>query len=167
MFRRLAAALALTALAAGACAPAKPKGPPANLTFKVKDLAGHDVALADFKGRPMVINFWATFCGPCKAEMPALIDLAEKYRSRNLVVLGISIADTPAEIQQFAAAFDRKFPSNYPLLVGATQDAFLEAYNASEQIPVTWFVRADGTVSAKSELPQTRDWFDTQIRAMF
>jgi thiol-disulfide isomerase/thioredoxin len=164
---RMGWAVAGLALVIAACAAPKPHGPAARLDFSVKDLAGKDVRLADFRGRPLIINFWATYCGPCKAEMPALIELGEKYKDRNLTILGISIDDSPAEIEAFRGQFGRSFPANYPLLLGRGQDEMLEAYGASVAIPVSWLVRADGTVSGKTEGPQTKQWFEAQIKAMF
>ena len=152
---------------APACGRSKPAGPPARLDFSLKDAGGHDVRLADFKGRPLLINFWATYCGPCKAEMPALIDLTEQFKSRRLTVLGISVGDTGDEIQDFRKQFQRTFPASYPLLVGLGHDDLLEAYAADVFVPVTWLVRPDGTVAAKAEGPQTKEWFETQIKAMF
>src|SRR5262245_59863029 len=70
-------------------------GDEANLDFTLKDMNGADVRLADLRGRPIVLNFWATWCGPCKAEIPALVALAEQYKSRNLTVLGVSVDDAP------------------------------------------------------------------------
>src|ERR1017187_7849447 len=69
----------------------------ANLAFTVKDMDGHDVRLASFRGRPLVINFWATWCGPCRLEIPHLVELAEKYKAQGLIVLGVSIDDDPAD----------------------------------------------------------------------
>ena len=78
-------------------------GDAANLDFTLKDMNGADVHLADFRGRPVILNFWATWCGPCKAEIPALVALAERYKSRHLTVLGVSVDDTPEDLRQFAA----------------------------------------------------------------
>ena len=60
--------------------PAPPEGAElAKLSYTLKDMNGADVRLSDFKGRPMIINFWATWCGPCKHEIPAFVELVEKY----------------------------------------------------------------------------------------
>ena len=79
--------------AAAACAtdetPATERGreSPAS-TFTLKDMNGADVKLADFKGRPLLINFWATWCGPCKHEIPMFVELVEKYQEQKFTVLG-------------------------------------------------------------------------------
>lgn len=145
----------------------KPARTPARLDFSLRDAGGKNVRLTDFKGRPLIINFWATYCGPCKAEMPALIALTDEFKSRNLTVLGISVDDSAEEILAFQKEFPQKFPANYPLLVGRGHDDLLEIYNADVSVPVTWLIRADGTVATKAEGPQTKEWFQTQIKAMF
>ena len=70
-------------------------GKPAPLHFTLKDMNGVDVKLASFKGKVILLNFWATWCGPCKAEIPSLVELQEQYGD-DLVVLGFSV-DDPVE----------------------------------------------------------------------
>ena len=135
----------------------------ANLDFTVKDLNGQDVRLADFKGRPLLINFWATWCGPCKIEIPGLVELTEKYKKTGFTVVGISTDDTPEDLKAFASVYKM----NYPILVGLGHDELMEAYEAELGIPVSWFVRRDGTIALKSEGAQTKAWFEERIKALF
>ena len=100
-------------------------------------MAGKDVRLADFKGRPMIINFWATWCPPCKAEIPGFVELVDQYKDQQFTVLGISTDDSPPDLQKFAA----EYKMNYPVLVGLGHDDLLEAYEASMAIPVSWLIR--------------------------
>ena len=137
-------------------------GDAANLDFTLKDMNGADVHLADFRGRPVILNFWATWCGPCKAEIPALVALAERYKSRHLTVLGVSVDDTPEDLRQFAA----EYKMNYPVLVGQGHDTFKDTYDALRVVPVTWFIRADGTIYRKHQGPATREWFEEQVKGM-
>jgi thiol-disulfide isomerase/thioredoxin len=146
-----------------ACSQDHPDATRANLGFVLKDMSGKDVRLADLKGRPMLINFWATWCGPCKAEIPILMELAEKYKEEDFTVLGVSIDDSPELLQQFAARHN----VNYPLLVGAGHDDLLEAYDAGFVVPVSWLIRRDGTVAAKKSGGASREWFETQVKALF
>ena len=85
------------ALAAAAChrQPSCELKDRAKLDFTLKDMNGATSVWPHYRGRPLVINFWATWCGPCKEEIPALIELAEKYKSSRLAVLGMSIDDKP------------------------------------------------------------------------
>jgi thiol-disulfide isomerase/thioredoxin len=135
----------------------------ARLDFTLKDMSGRDVNLADFKGRPILINFWATWCPPCKAEIPWFIEFAEKHKAKNLVILGISVDDPPDEIRKFAE--EQKV--NYPMLVGLGHDQMLEVYEATFAIPVSWFIRADGTVAGKAAGIHSREWFEQQLKAIF
>jgi thiol-disulfide isomerase/thioredoxin len=103
---------------------------------------GKDVALSSFAGRPIVINLWATWCGPCRLEMPQLIDFYTTHKDRGLVILGISIDDTPDKIRAFADEF--KVP--YPLLVGRDHPDVLRALGYDGPVPISIFIRRDGTV---------------------
>ena len=159
-------ALALAAAAAIAMWPVWSSthvdGDSADLDFVVKDMEGRDVRLADFKGRPVILNFWATWCGPCKVEIPALIELAEKYRGEKLVVLGVSVDDTPEDLKLFA----EEYKMNYPVLVGRDQNRLQEVYDSVLLIPVTWYIRPDGTVFLKHKGPASREWFEDQLKTM-
>lgn len=134
----------------------------ARLDFVLKDMNGTVVRLADYRGRPIVLNFWATWCGPCRLEIPALVELMNKYRDQNLAVLGVSVDDAPADLQRFA----EEYHMNYPVLVGRGQDEFQAAYDAAVAIPVTWFIRADGTIYLQQQGPATKAWFDAQVKAL-
>ena len=140
-----------------------PNAERAPLDFTLKDASGRDVSLSSFRGRPLVINFWATYCGPCKAEIPLLNELVQKYRSEHLAVVGISYDDAPADIAKFLQTNSM----NYPVLVGLGHDDMMSAYQADVALPTTWVVASDGTVVAKYTGPQTREWFEAQIKAAF
>ncbi len=134
-----------------------------SLDFVLKDMNGADVRLADFRGRPLLINFWATWCTPCKAEVPWFVEFSEKYRDERLAVVGISVDDAPEDIRTFAA----EHKVTYPMLVGLGHDEVREAFEASMIIPVSWLIKADGTVFAKAVGFHSKEWFDTKIQAMF
>ena len=140
-----------------------PDAAKANLDFVLKNLDGQDVRLADFKGKPLLINFWATWCGPCKAEIPWFVEFADKYKAQGLTVIGISVDDPPDDIRKFAA----EFKVNYPMLVGREREDITKAYEAGEFIPVSWLVRKDGTVQTKVSGIHGRDWFEQQLLEMF
>jgi len=162
---RWAAALALAGVLAmwPACAVEDPPpGDLARLDFTLKDMHGKDVKLSDYAGRPLVVNFWATWCGPCKAEIPALVELVDKYRDQKLAVLGISVDDSPEDLRQFAT----QYKMNYPVLVGLGHDELQETYDAVMMIPITWFIRPDGTVFLKHPGTGTKQWFEDQVKAI-
>jgi cytochrome c biogenesis protein CcmG/thiol:disulfide interchange protein DsbE len=139
-----------------------PKAQHANLSFKLKDMDGRDVDLAAYQGRPLLINFWATWCGPCKDEIPALVELVSKYKSTDLAVLGISIDDHPEDLKKFAA----DYKVNYPFLVGLGNDELLEAYDAQFAVPVSWFVSAEGCVITKHTGIAAKEWFEARLKSM-
>ena len=134
----------------------------ANLDFTLKDMHGADVKLAGFRGRPIVLNFWATWCGPCRAEIPALAQLVDAYRSSNLTVLGVSVDDAPEDLRRFAD----NYGMNYPVLVGKGHEQFQDLYDALYAVPVTWFIRADGTIQLKHKGPATREFLEAQVKAL-
>jgi len=139
-----------------------PVGDAAKLDFSLKDMNGNTVKLADFKGRPLILNFWATWCGPCKVEIPAFVELVDKYRDDQLTVLGISVDDAPEDLRAFAT----DYKINYPVLIGMGQDELQEVYDAMVVVPVTWFIRPDGTVLTKHQGPASKEWFEKQVRAL-
>ena len=94
---------------------------------------------------------------------PGLVAISQKYKDRGLTVLGISIDDSPEELQKFAA----QYTMTYPVLVGFGHDEMLEEFEATFAVPVSWFIRPDGTVYLKHEGIQTRQWFEQQALALF
>jgi cytochrome c biogenesis protein CcmG/thiol:disulfide interchange protein DsbE len=138
----------------------------AKLDYTLKDIDGKDVRLADYKGRPLILNFWATYCGPCKTEIPIFVELVEKYRDQKLAILGISIDDSVEDLRPFAA----DYKMNYPVLVGLGHDALLEQYEAGYLIPITWFIKPDGTIALKHPggppPPDPKAWMEQQVKAL-
>lgn len=136
----------------------------APLDFVLSDVSGQPVHLADFKGNPLVINFWATWCGPCRVETPWFVEFAEKYRDQGLTIVGISTDDTPDQIAEFA----EEFGVTYPMLVGRDDDEVARAFGADNFLPVSWIIRKDGTVQARATgIGEGRDWFEQQLMALF
>lgn len=135
---------------------------PAVLDLKLRDMNGADVNLADFKGKPMLINFWATWCPPCLEEIPYFVELVDEYKDEGLVVLGISTDDTADQLRPFAG--DLKM--NYPVLVGLDQPEVERAFGAMWAIPVTIFVKKDGTVCKTHRGTQTKEFFEQHVKAL-
>ena len=111
--------------------------------FTLSDMQGNEVSLSDFKGNVVIINFWATWCGPCRFEIPDLIDLQEKYNG-DLVVLGVSLDyDGPSVVPQFA----EKLGISYPVLYGNGQVA--HRYGGVTGIPTTFIIDRDMNVYSR------------------
>jgi peroxiredoxin len=153
------ATVALPVVSCGKAAPAS-KSEAASLDFTLTDMNGKTVNLAEFRGRPLIINFWATWCGPCKQEIPAFIELQNKYREQGFLVLGVSTDDPADALQKFAA----EYQMNYPVLLATEQ--FMDANGPIWGIPVSILVRRDGTVYKKHMGPATKEEFEKDIKAL-
>jgi thiol-disulfide isomerase/thioredoxin len=166
--RWLRAALAAVAVAAWPACTAEPENEPLpagtpSLDYVLKDMHGRDVRLADFKGRPLLVNIWATWCTPCKLEIPWFVEFAEKYKDKNLAVIGISVDDSPEDIRKFAA----EYKVTYTMLVGKGHDDLLAAFDPESVYPYSWLIKPDGTVAAKALGVRPKEWFETGIKSMF
>lgn len=144
------------------CNPAPKVEGMADLGFILKNPDGESVRLSDYRGRPLIVNFWFTTCPPCRQETPVFIKLVDKYKDKGFTVLGISVSDTPEEIKAFAA----EFGINYPLFVAADRDDVMEAYRAIMAYPVSWFVKPDGSVFLKHLGSASPEWFEQQVMAL-
>jgi len=144
---------------AGQC---DPKLKPANLNFTLKDASGQQVKLGDFKGKLLVLNFWATWCVPCRAEIPALVEIQAKYGRQGLQIVGVSIDDPAEKMQPFVA----KYKINYPALTALNNDAVLDAYGPMVVVPWTVIIKRDGTSCVRHIGPVTREAFEREIKAL-
>lgn len=136
-------------------------GKPANLAFTLKDMNGVDISLASFKGKVILLNFWATWCAPCRVEIPYLIELQKQYAD-DLVVLGVSVDDTAEKLKPYATEME----INYPLLIAAGRQEFQDAYGPFYGIPVTVFVGRDGLVHKKHSGIASKEQFEHEIKLM-
>jgi thiol-disulfide isomerase/thioredoxin len=136
-------------------------GKAAPLQFTLKDMNGVDVQLASFKGKVIILNFWATWCGPCRAEIPWLVELQQQYAD-DLVVLGFSVDDTPEKMKPYA----KEFKINYPLLVGNGREDVQDAYGPLWGIPVSVIIDREGTVAKKHSGIATKEQFEREIKAL-
>ena len=130
--------------AANAVCPADAKQ--ANLDFTVTDMDGRKVRLADYKGKVILLDFWATWCPPCKAEIPGFVELQDAYRDDGLQVIGVSVDDTVDKLKPFAT----EFKMNYPVLVGLDRDDLQDAYGPMWGIPTTFLIARDGRICRKN-----------------
>ncbi len=151
----MAGALLAVALISRAGVSSGPPPPMMNFDVTLADMNGGRVDLATLKGQPVLVNLWATWCGPCRVETPELVTFAERYKSRGLRVIGISTDDTPDVIRAFAAEFNVP----YPMLVGLNQDAFLKSLGYQGSLPLTLLVGRDGTIREQvTGLRRTAEW---------
>ena len=139
----LAGALALLVAAearpgrAGESAPIAPG-------FTIRTLDGHSVRLSDYKGKVVVLDFWATWCAPCRASLPHLNEVQGRFSKQGLVVLGISVDDAePQTVRQFADRLGLKFR------MAMADERLLDLYGPIRTIPTTFFINRRGEVTRR------------------
>jgi len=110
--------------------------------FQLPNLEGQAMSLSDFRGKPVLVNFWATWCPPCRAEMPYLQQVYEEWSYKGLVVLAINIGESPPTVKDFIQSGNFSFP----VLLDINQDIALE-YNI-RGIPTTFLIDKDGIIQA-------------------
>ncbi|MBW8782692.1 MAG: TlpA family protein disulfide reductase [Verrucomicrobia bacterium] len=151
--RRLILSVLLAGLmAAPACRrPAGPEGAAADAPalpviakaplWRLKDIDGREVSSTDFKGKVVVVDFWATWCPPCREEIPGYVALQKKYADQGLVVIGIAMDEGgAAAVKPFAASRE----INYPMLLA--DDPVVAAFGGIEVLPTTFLIDRDGNI---------------------
>jgi thiol-disulfide isomerase/thioredoxin len=116
-----------------------PDAPPISLT----DIYGKKLDLADYKGKVVVLDFWATWCEPCRFEIPGLVEMQVKYAKQGFSVIGISMDDEPGPVVEFY----KEFKMNYPVAVGNPRVG--ELYGGIFGLPTTFMIGRDGRIYAK------------------
>jgi peroxiredoxin len=136
-------------------------GKMAPLNYTLKDMNGAAVNLASYKGKIILLNFWATWCPPCKVEIPDLIELQAQYKD-DVVVLGFSVDDTADQLKPFA----EEYRMNYPVLVGLGHENIQEAYGPMWGIPVTIIIDRHGKIAKKQSGIRTKEQIEREIKAL-
>jgi peroxiredoxin len=126
----------------GAGSPAKNGLAP---DFTLQSLDGKTIRLSDLRGKAVVLNFWATWCAPCKIEMPWFVDLQKKYESAGVQFLGVAMDDASTkDIAEFAQSMN----VNYPILIG--KESVGDAYGGVQFLPETFYIGRDGKIVDKA-----------------
>jgi cytochrome c biogenesis protein CcmG, thiol:disulfide interchange protein DsbE len=117
--------------------------------FSLNDLAGKTVSLKQYRGSIVVLDFWATWCPPCRAAIPELVEIQERYKDKKLVVLGISMDDPHTVTNEYLRAFSEKLKINYPVLRFDLK--VVESYFGTEMpaLPTLYIIDRNGQVRDK------------------
>lgn len=157
----LAAALVLGCTPSSSGRSSGPARPPAE-DFVLRDLEGRSVRLSDFEGQVRLVNFWATWCGPCWLEVPHLQALHERYRDHGLAVIGISL-DRDG-MQQAVSDFASKMELTYSVLMG--DETTRLAYGGVTGIPTTFLIDRNGGIFRVFQGYRERAVFESAVRAL-
>ena len=129
--------------------------------WELQDLAGKTVHLADFKGKVVILDFWATWCPPCRAEIPGFIDLQKKYQAQGLVIVGVSLDDAGVDTVK---AFVQKMGMNYPVVM--SDKNVISTYGNIEAIQTTFVIDRSGRI-VKQHLGLTDEsLFESEIKPL-
>ena len=127
--------------------------------FALQSINGKTVRLSDFRGKAVLLNFWATYCAPCRIEMPWFVELQDRYASEGLQVVGVAMDDaSPDDIEKFAS----ELGVNYPILVG--EEAVGNAYGGVQFLPSTFYIGRDGKVVDKVFGLKTKNEIEENVK---
>ncbi len=108
--------------------------------FLLERLEGGDLRLSDFRGHPVVVNFWATWCSPCRREIPQFVDAYDRFRDEGLVIIGVNLQESKSIVQEFAGDFGMEFP-----IAIDRNGAVADRYRLLG-LPMTFFIDRQGVV---------------------
>jgi thiol-disulfide isomerase/thioredoxin len=127
--------------------------------FDLETLDGKSLRLSDLRGKAVLLNFWATYCGPCKIEMPWFVELQKEYGPQGFQILGVAMDDAGTED---IAKFAKELGVNYPILIG--KDSVADSYGGVSVLPTTFFVDRDGKLIAREFGLRSRSDFVDDIK---
>jgi len=140
MLRRSPHVVAALTLALFAVAPLAASARPAP-SFSLKTLEGKPLKSSDLRQKPLIVDFWATWCAPCRASMPHLSSMQTRYEKQGLTVVGLSVDESgPQSVKQFANKLGVKFT------LAMANDEVLDAYGPIRSIPTTFFINRKGDI---------------------
>jgi cytochrome c-type biogenesis protein len=125
-----------------------------------KTLEGKSYHLSDLKGQVVILNFWATWCGPCRGEIPEFNAMQREHASQGLTIVGVTSHDTPEQVK----TFQRDIPQQYTILLGSSDTP--ERFQNGPGLPVTYIIDRDGRVRHKLVGPSDREGFEALVRPL-
>jgi len=127
--------------------------------FELKSLDGKNTKLSSYRGKAVLLNFWATWCGPCKIEIPWFVELQKQYGPQGFQIVGVAMDDASTED---IAKFAKEMGVDYPILLGT--ESVGEAYGGVSALPTTFFIDRDGKIIAREFGLQSRSVFVDHIK---
>lgn len=129
--------------------------------FSLKTFNGKSIELAKLKGQVVVLNFWATWCGPCRAEIPGFLEMYEKYKTKGLEIVGISLDDGGwPDVNPFV----EKYKISYPVVIG--DEKLARAYGNIQAIPTTFIVNKEGFIVDRHIGYMTKDDLEKKLQTL-
>ena len=128
--------------------------------WTLKDVNGKTVRLSEFRGKVVVLNFWASWCSPCLKEIPGLVELQKKYLDRGLMIVGVSMDDDP----ELAKVTTQRLKITYPVVFGGPVVA--AAYGQVAVIPSTFVINKEGKIATLHEGFTENEAFEAEIKSL-
>ena len=111
--------------------------------ISLPDLTGQKLNLSSYRGKVVLLDFWATWCDPCREEIPRFVELQDEYGGQGLQIIGVSMDDGPEPVREFY----RRFKMNYPVVMGDAETG--ELYGGILGLPIAFLIGRDGRISAR------------------
>jgi len=127
--------------------------------FELQGLDGKSMKLSDFRGKAVLLNFWATYCEPCKIEIPWFVELQKEYGPQGFQIVGVAMDDASTED---IAKFAKEMGVNYPILLG--KESVGQSYGGVSVLPISFFLDRDGKLIAREFGLQSRSVFVDHIK---
>ena len=129
--------------------------------FSLTDISGKPLRLSDFRGKVVILDFWATWCEPCKEEIPRFVELQNRYGAQGLQVLGISMDDSEPPVHEF----QQQYKMNYPVAVGSSKLA--DEYGGILGLPITFVINRQGQIVTRHVGATATAVFEQEIERLF